>query len=455
MSKVQRGLVLSVAVLIIGALPAVAADFYETQLRLGAEAYRTARLPEAIDHLRIANFGLMDRPALLLEGLARLALAQNAVGKPDDARKSIERFVVVERQYPSWASANVSEELKTSFGDLARKTLTPEAVSSVPALAPSVRSEESRLESMTPAQRKAYYEERAKTQPGNARWPYLLAQDAASAGDSRAALRWAQKAIDIDPAHVEARVLRISVYTARKDYSRAATELAAIPAQAWFDYPAVNADAFVIYSKANEFARADELFDRVPPELASRPDVAEAMSAFRMRESSRLEEQAMKELPDEPEVSSEQAPAVPEAAPVKGSEEPVEARISAPRGSFTSPTDPVAESLATARRLIEENRAADAQLVLRDALRRDPGVRELRLAMLEASCLAADWRTGMSQLLLIEPFRKGEEKYMFYGAVVYFESERLDEAKALMSTALPKLARNPYVDHYARLVAGE
>lgn len=454
MTKVQRGLILSVAALIIGVFPAGAADFYETQLRLGAEAYRTGRLPDAIEYLKIANFGLLDRPVLLVEGLARLALAQQALGEADDARKTIERFVSVERQFPSWASSRVDPDTRQAFERLLRETLTPEALQSVPSVGRTEPSEDARLAAMNPAERRGYYEGRAKAQPGNAKWPLLLAEEEAAAGDSRAALRWAEQALEIDSGLAEAHVLRVALFTERKEYGKAARELAFVSAETWFNHPEINADAFVIYTKANEFDRAGELFNRIPSDLVTRPDVAEAMDAFRSRESSRLEQEAMKEIPEEGE-EPDVAPSTPEAAPVRAAEEPVEARIKAPRGSFTSPEDPVAEALATAKRLVGEGRAADAQLVLRDSLRRDPGVRELRLAMLEASCLAADWRTGMSQLLLIEPFRKSEEKYMFYGSVVYYESERPAAAKDLMSAALPRIARNPYVDHYVKLIMGD
>ena len=154
---------------------------------------------------------------------------------------------------------------------------------------------------------------------------------------------------------------------------------------------------------------------------------------------------------DVPEVADS-----PDVAPLEtGPDEPVDTRINTPRGSFTTPPDPVGEALANAKRLIGENRADDAQYVLRDAIRKDPGSRELRLAMLEASCLAGDWRTGISQLLLLDDFTGGEEKYMFYAAVVYWESDKPEEARVLMTAALPKLARNPYVDHYATRVLGE
>lgn len=438
-------------VLIIGAFPASAADFYETQLQLGAEAYRTGRLPEAIDYLRIANFGLMDRPPLLLEGIARLALVMDAAGRKDDLLKTLDRFVAVERQFPTWADVEVEPDLRRRFEQLLRENVSSETLKGITALSSGTSSDED-VSAMSSSKRKSHYDAKAKGDPDNARWLLLKAKEEASSGAHRAALRSLDAALAIDNGLVEARVLKLDVLTARKEWSEAAAELRLLPINAWVDYPRVNANAFVIYTKANDFESADRLYDRIPAESAARPDVAEAMAAFRLREASRLEEQAMADVPDNGEAGD---PVVPPASPVRGPEEPVAARMSAPRGSFTKPADPVAEALRTSTRLIGEGRTADAQLVLRDAIRAAPGSRELRLAMLEASCLGRDWRTGVSQLLLIEPFSAGEEKYMFYGAVVYFESQRRDEATELMRSALPKLARSPFVDHYARLLLGE
>lgn len=439
--------------LVLGVFPATAADFYETQLRLGAEAFRTGRTAEAIDHLKIANFGFLDRPVLLVEGLARLTIAQDAAGLRDDMTKTLQRFVDVERQFPSWAKAGVDDETRRRFERLLVAGVSRELLSGVPSLSSLVTSRDAGLEELTGSGRRKYLENKARTEPTNASWPLLLAEDELRAGNARASLRWADRALEIDPSLTEARVLKLGILTQRKDWANAAKELERLSGQGWDDFPRVYADAFVVYSQLADFERADPLYSRIPRELAARADVAQASLSFRTREASRLEEQAMREL--DPAEQTEEQPEKPAAAPVRAAEGPVDARISSPRGSFTSPRDPVADALSVAVRLIGEGRPTDAQLVIRDAIRNNPSSRELRLAMLEASCLASDWRTGMSQLLLIEPFGRGEEKYMFYGAVVYHESQKPDEAKLLMAAALPKLARNAYVDHYARLVMGE
>src|SRR5581483_4381618 len=67
---VRRFLIL--LLLVLSASVAFAAeDFYEQQLRAGKIDFQNNRLPEAADELRIAAFGLLNRPALLEEALIR------------------------------------------------------------------------------------------------------------------------------------------------------------------------------------------------------------------------------------------------------------------------------------------------------------------------------------------------------------------------------------------------
>ncbi len=54
-------------------------DLCETRPRKGQESCRERRPLEAADLFRIASLGFLDRPVLLCERLARLALAQAAL----------------------------------------------------------------------------------------------------------------------------------------------------------------------------------------------------------------------------------------------------------------------------------------------------------------------------------------------------------------------------------------
>ncbi|MCL4806474.1 MAG: hypothetical protein KJ062_01555 [Thermoanaerobaculia bacterium] len=81
-----------------------------------------------------------------------------------------------------------------------------------------------------------------------------------------------------------------------------------------------------------------------------------------------------------------------------------------------------------------------------------PDDRDLRRLLLEAACMAKDWKLVAAEAKLLEPFRAGEEPSMFYAAVGYFETGRKDEAKPLMERARPGIAATPFVNYYAERI---
>src|SRR5215813_15406480 len=88
-------------------------DFYESRLKAGQEAYRQNRIPEAIDQFRISAFGFLNRPSLLSESLARLALAQDAAGRTADAEATLSRFLEVERRFSTYAQIKLEPGTRT------------------------------------------------------------------------------------------------------------------------------------------------------------------------------------------------------------------------------------------------------------------------------------------------------------------------------------------------------
>jgi len=107
-------------------------DFYEARLVAGYQAMRAQRVPEAIDQLRIAAFGLMDRPALLTEALVRLALAQAAIASKEAAAETIKRFVDVERRFGDFAKARLEPTARTAFRRLLAKRVPAATIASLP-----------------------------------------------------------------------------------------------------------------------------------------------------------------------------------------------------------------------------------------------------------------------------------------------------------------------------------
>jgi len=115
-------------------------------------------------------------------------------------------------------------------------------------------------------------------------------------------------------------------------------------------------------------------------------------------------------------------------------------------------TQPPANPSQAASRLIAEGRSREAVPLLSDAVTREPGRRDLRILLLQAATLSANWPVGATQVTALKPFLDGEVVPMFYGAVALFETGRLTEARELLDRALPRLTRSAYVDQYARRI---
>ena len=100
----------------LGQEPAGAApDFSETRLREGKEAYGARRNVEAVNQLRIAAFGFLDRPALLCESLVYLALADEAAERHTEARAAADRFLEVHSRFVGCGEAKLDKAARSEF----------------------------------------------------------------------------------------------------------------------------------------------------------------------------------------------------------------------------------------------------------------------------------------------------------------------------------------------------
>jgi len=106
------------------AVAAGAADFYEGQMRAGEQALAAGRAAESIDALRVASFGLLEKPALLSECLAALAVAQNRAHRAAEADATLQRFQAVQALYPAQTSlSSASAPVRAEFEAFARRRI--------------------------------------------------------------------------------------------------------------------------------------------------------------------------------------------------------------------------------------------------------------------------------------------------------------------------------------------
>ncbi|HKD17570.1 MAG TPA: hypothetical protein VKG23_06845, partial [Thermoanaerobaculia bacterium] len=129
-------------------------DFNEDRLRDGQDAYAAKRYADAIDQFRIAAFGSLDHPPVLSESLVRLALAETAANKSSDAGATLERFIEVERRFPSYAKANLQPEIRSAFQTLLLARVPQATILSVPSLAGLIETNEQKIAKLPPESRR-------------------------------------------------------------------------------------------------------------------------------------------------------------------------------------------------------------------------------------------------------------------------------------------------------------
>lgn len=421
-------------------------DFNETQLRSGHTLYQEKRYLEAIDQFRVAIFGSLENPALLSEGLVRLYLAQEAAGKPEDADQTLGRFLDVERRFGVYPRIRLEPEMRSEFAASLTRRVPAETLLGLPTLAGLVETEEQKFAKLPAGERRKALEAAARRDPGAVRWPIALARAALERGDSREAARWAGKALALDAGNPDALGLHATARVAQGECGDALKDLAALPQAELDQRPDLYAAKFVCLVEAKDWAAAEQVAARVPARLSGRSDVASAQQklSFERQRQTTAAADAVAKTTAASDVAARSTPRPQAAAPPASSQKPA----AVPPAQVAASSQ---ETLATSRRLVVEGRASEAERVLTEALKTDPGNRSLRLALLEATALSRSYQKGAAQIPLLAPFNEAEAAPMFYAAVVLYETGHGGEARGYFERALPKVS-GPLVDEYSKKI---
>lgn len=433
MRRTLVSIVLAASALVSPAAGA-ADDFYVSRLQEGRVAFQTGRTAEAADLLRIACFGLLDNPPLLSEGIVWLGLAQERQGRTADVDATLRRFLEAEKRFGGYDRIVLPADVRKEFDGVLSRRLPQEVLLSMPSLVRLVETEEQKLAKMPPAERARALAAKAKAEPENARWPLEQARLALGQGQAKDTVRFAGQALALDPANVEALQLRARALTVRRDYPEALADLAALPPGTVDSDPALRADLFVGLAAGKRWDEAREAARGLPEEQLARADVTAALGKMPREKAAE---------PEAPEVAAEATAAAAAPAPP--------AVVAAPEAP-AAPLPTVEEVRASVRELLAAGNAPAARNVAASAVSARPDDRVLRRLLLEAACMAKDWKRVAAEAKLLEPFRTGEEPSMFYAAVGYFETGRKDEAKPLMERARPGIAATPFVNYYAERI---
>jgi len=274
--KLQRLALLAVLPAAILWAAAPADDFYLLRLQAGKAEAAAGRHYDAIDDFRIASFGFLDQPALLAEGLVRLALAQSAAGQADATDATLRRYVEVERAYGGWAGADLEPGARAAFTALVGKRLgaetaklfavTPPAPTPTPTSAPAPAS--------TPSPTAPVATTPAAGPDGTGASATVLAESRALVGQGRYVenLRKLVAAVAASPKDRDLRKALLEGASLTKDWSTATAQLEFLrPFQdgeePWMFYAAV------ALQETGLAAEARELAERALPKLNRSPFV--------------------------------------------------------------------------------------------------------------------------------------------------------------------------------------
>jgi Flp pilus assembly protein TadD len=412
-------------------------EFYEQQLRIGKADLVSGRTVQASQELRIAAFGLLDRPPMLSDALVHLAIAQNTLSQTAAVTQTINRFLDVERRFAVYGSAAIEPQTRAQFESLLLKNALRSDLVAIPGLARLFRSDAEKVSDLRVERRAAAYEEGSRRSPKDVAWPLAAARDAAAQGLDQDAIRWSRKALSIDNANTSARAILGHALARRGDCREALTQIANLQVSEMSAYAELGGDQFVCLVRESRWNDADAALGKLSQSERARTDVVRAsdtLTAHRNPSAPRTNIVSLPRATVPPVTTPSQRPPVPAVVP---------------------PTTPKsAEILVSAKTLVASGKYADAVRILGPAVAADPANRGLHLALLEAASLARDWQTAGAQVIPSSPFMTGEEASMFYASTALYENGKKDEARRLMLKARPRLQSTPFVDYYSNIILG-
>lgn len=445
--------------------------FYRQLLDRGIYAYQQGDHESAAGDLRLAVFGLLEDPALLLRGLAHLALAQQGAGLEEEADETLGRLIVIEERFGVYAAADLGTALRQRLEELMlARVAEPTLAASDTFGGLADEKIRRRIAELPPKQRRAALAEAVARRPGATLWQVALAEIELAEGNRSEAVRLADLVLATGgdgeanaSQRARAHCVRGSALADGGACAQAVASLEQCPSRS-SDRAVATAllrcqvDTELWPEAADFLASLDPAVRDTRPvkRLARRVDKAVASLAEARREAAETARRAQ-EADREADAGTARE-GTPEAAdstsgPPPGNA-PADRNAGAGAGDGLDSTERA--RLAAARdALAGASTAADLQEPLRlarEVANANPRSTEAQHLVGEIAYRASSWEEAARY------FRRGGEprrpELRFYMAVALFESGEAGQAREVLERALPELPRNPFVMSYAERIQG-
>jgi hypothetical protein len=157
--------------------------FYVNLLRDGQHELERGDARAAARDLRLACFGLLDLPPQLGACLVHLGLAQAALDDREAFRATFTRLLEVEERFEGYATATLSDTVRSSFEDRVAAWIEPSLLEGAPRFARiAEKRAAAELARLPERERQRELERRAAADPGDARTRLQLAEIELSRG---------------------------------------------------------------------------------------------------------------------------------------------------------------------------------------------------------------------------------------------------------------------------------
>jgi hypothetical protein len=479
------------------ATPAKAQDpFYSSMLRRGLADAQQRNDAAAVKELRIAAFGLVEHLPEYETAQIVAAVANERLGRTDDARIAAAKVVYAERLSPSYARLTIDAATRSAFEALLPKYVPADRLASTATFAKFARPGAIVVAPAPTAVATRPAAVNAKPAPPNAA-PLAEGQDAAQrartswlAGDLASAVTFATDAISRNFSSGPAREILGNIAALERRWSDV-VEHFTIARTSQRLTEDEKGKLFIGFVNVGRDADARMLRTTLAKPTLARPDVDQAAHAL---EPPAPEPRIIAPPAPEPQVSAKQATVAtpqPRALTAQATPQPQPqpqpqpaARVAPPKptnqphtpppmamepaSSFASQAPPVSPLVAAARRAPSQNQpATDPAVMLLDADRllaqgKIIAARETfsrvahwqgagRAMLLDAAKglnQTSSWRESAATYRRLYPLLAGEELHMFHDAVNHYELGEYGAAKDLLRRALPRLPASRDVAYY-------